>query len=264
MLNIKNLLKVIKSAKAVMIQETENGVYLLVDNYVLLWAANDIYEKDLKPDAKFPKNTTTNGKLADFFSKNAIGNEKKLERLSMTLNANWDLATLVYDNGKVAAMQKVYADIVSMEATWYGHDGMLRTSGDGYCLFVCRVKVLESDACYKAVKLIEGERKEAPEDTKQIDDLKAENERLKAELVEIKAKQAEQEEAKEEEPEEVKPYTIGKGTRKGAVEIYFTEKPEAEVIETLKGMMFHWNWKKHCWYGFTTEEELERKMEEVA
>lgn len=52
-------------------------------------------------------------------------------------------------------------------------------------------------------------------------------------------------------------YTIkANETYTNSNEVYFSEKPNVEILEALKAMRFRWNVKKSCWYGFHTAEEI--------
>ena len=51
-------------------------------------------------------------------------------------------------------------------------------------------------------------------------------------------------------------YTITEGTKDGAIEVYFAEKPDAETREALKALKMRWNGSKGCWWGFTTAEAI--------
>lgn len=51
-------------------------------------------------------------------------------------------------------------------------------------------------------------------------------------------------------------YTIQAGTRKGAFEIYFQNKPSEFVRDNLKALKMRWNGTKKCWWGFADEETL--------
>ena len=56
-------------------------------------------------------------------------------------------------------------------------------------------------------------------------------------------------------------YTIKDGTKAGAIEIYFSGKPDEETRNQLKAMRFYWNGKKLCWYGFHTAESVKAILE---
>lgn len=51
-------------------------------------------------------------------------------------------------------------------------------------------------------------------------------------------------------------YEIKDGTREGAFEVYFAEKPDQKVIDALKELKMRWHRQKKCWYGFHTKEEI--------
>ena len=51
-------------------------------------------------------------------------------------------------------------------------------------------------------------------------------------------------------------YEIKDGTYEGAFEVYFAEKPDKKILDSLKAIKMKWNNKKKCWYGFHTEEEI--------
>lgn len=59
-------------------------------------------------------------------------------------------------------------------------------------------------------------------------------------------------------------YQIKEGTRPGALEVYFSGKPNEEIRTSLKSASFRWNKSKSCWYGFITEEELKAVIESPA
>ena len=52
-------------------------------------------------------------------------------------------------------------------------------------------------------------------------------------------------------------YEIKDGTREGAFEIYFEEKPDEKVRDALKELKFRWHRQKKCWYGFASKEEIQ-------
>ena len=51
-------------------------------------------------------------------------------------------------------------------------------------------------------------------------------------------------------------YRITENAQYGSREIYFDNKPSADVIDNLKSLKLRWNPKKKCWYGFATESEM--------
>ena len=44
-------------------------------------------------------------------------------------------------------------------------------------------------------------------------------------------------------------------------EIYFSEKPGADVISNLKALKFRWHSVKKCWYGFASDEEINKAID---
>jgi len=58
-------------------------------------------------------------------------------------------------------------------------------------------------------------------------------------------------------------YEIKPNEQFKSLEIYFTEKPEAETRDALKALRFRWNPKKSCWYGFADLATLSETLENV-
>ena len=56
-------------------------------------------------------------------------------------------------------------------------------------------------------------------------------------------------------------YTITTNEQYNSKEVYFDNKPEETIRESLKTLKFRWNRKKSCWYGFATEEEIRNAIE---
>lgn len=78
-----------------------------------------------------------------------------------------------------------------------------------------------------------------------------------------KTKSASKSASKSAKPNGKVDFEIKKGTRDGAFEVYFTSKPNREVLDVLKGIGFHWNCKKVCWYGFVAKADVERALKEA-
>ena len=53
-------------------------------------------------------------------------------------------------------------------------------------------------------------------------------------------------------------YEIRDNEQYNSKEIYFNGIPCKEIRDALKGMKFRWNNKKGCWYGFATNEEIDK------
>lgn len=51
-------------------------------------------------------------------------------------------------------------------------------------------------------------------------------------------------------------YEIKANEKFNSSEIYFNEKPEKSILESLKANKFRWNPKKGCWYGFFTADDV--------
>ena len=58
-------------------------------------------------------------------------------------------------------------------------------------------------------------------------------------------------------------YEIKPNEQFKSLEIYFSEKPEAETRDALKALHFRWNPKKSCWYGFADLATLSETLESV-
>lgn len=56
-------------------------------------------------------------------------------------------------------------------------------------------------------------------------------------------------------------YTITPNTQFNSLEVSFSEKPNAQVIQNLKALRFRWHGVKHVWYGYTDEETLKQAIE---
>lgn len=59
-------------------------------------------------------------------------------------------------------------------------------------------------------------------------------------------------------------YTITPNTQYNSLEIYFDEKPDADVREFLKGLRFRWHKMKKCWYGRADEKEVSEGLDKFA
>lgn len=51
-------------------------------------------------------------------------------------------------------------------------------------------------------------------------------------------------------------YRITENVEYGSREVYFDDKPSAEIIDNLKSLKMKWNPKKKCWYGFASKHEM--------
>lgn len=51
-------------------------------------------------------------------------------------------------------------------------------------------------------------------------------------------------------------FKIVKNEQFDSLEVYFDDKPSAEVREALKALKFRWHNKKSCWYGFAEPEQV--------
>lgn len=51
-------------------------------------------------------------------------------------------------------------------------------------------------------------------------------------------------------------YKLTTNTAFNSREIYFDAKPDAKVIEALKGQKMRWNHVKSCWYGYANENDI--------
>lgn len=57
-------------------------------------------------------------------------------------------------------------------------------------------------------------------------------------------------------------YKVVKNDVYNSLEVYFTSKPNKNIIDGLKMLKMRWNPKKYCWYGFATVEEITKAIEE--
>lgn len=58
------------------------------------------------------------------------------------------------------------------------------------------------------------------------------------------------------EKEEHMEYTIRRNEEYGSNEIYFDDKPEKSVRDSIKAMGMKWNGNKGCWYGFVDKSRI--------
>lgn len=59
-------------------------------------------------------------------------------------------------------------------------------------------------------------------------------------------------------------YQIKENEQFRSKEIYFSEKPEAKIIEAMKNKKMRWNPKKSCWYGFIEDADIQEIFGESA
>lgn len=52
-------------------------------------------------------------------------------------------------------------------------------------------------------------------------------------------------------------YEIKENEQYKSKEIYFNEKPSAEIIKSMKDKKMRWNPKKSCWYGFIEDSDIQ-------
>ena len=93
-----------------------------------------------------------------------------------------------------------------------------------------------------------------------------ENKNAKAEEVKAEAKATEEvkaEEVKNETPQDESKaaYKMQDGTREGATEVYFDEKPDEAVRNRLKELKMRWHRHKKCWYGFADRKDIKAAIE---
>lgn len=80
---------------------------------------------------------------------------------------------------------------------------------------------------------------------------------------EVKTEATATEEPANETPQEESgiAYKMQDGTREGATEVYFDEKPADEVLTRLKELRMRWHNKKKCWYGFADRKDIKAAIE---
>lgn len=75
---------------------------------------------------------------------------------------------------------------------------------------------------------------------------------------ETKENEAMNAEQKSENPNEG--FKMQDGTREGATEVYFDEKPDEAVRNRLKELKMRWHRQKKCWYGFADREDIKKAI----
>lgn len=125
-------------------------------------------------------------------------------------------------------------------------------------------EIVEEKVPYEVEKVQKVPLKKADADTNNVKS-KGESEMAKENKKQenVKAEQNKETEAVKAEQTNENPtagFKMQDGTREGATEVYFDEKPDEEVRERLKELKMRWHRQKKCWYGFADREDIKKAI----